>query len=152
MKAVQVSDQAFCTMPAFIASVTHPKSASVKSAPKPSQITLTVLNGSGVAGAAGSATSALDKLGFHTGTPQTASIRSKTTVGYPAGDAAKAKVVAGFFPRSALVASPSAGGIQVVLGADGIHGDVGAGEAADSPSPSPTKAPTNSYNARSCVN
>jgi LCP family protein required for cell wall assembly len=147
---VQVNTAA---MPAFISSITRPVSGKTSdSVPKPSEITLTVLNGSGINGAAGTATSALAKLGFHLGTAQTATVQPKTTVNYPAADEAAAKVVAGYFPGSTLVASSGLKQIQVVLGTDGIHVNAQAGAAANSPTPTPTKAPTNTYDAKSCVN
>ncbi|HEX4442885.1 MAG TPA: LCP family protein [Galbitalea sp.] len=144
---VQVNTAA---MPAFIASITNLKT-STGTPVKPSKITLTVLNGSGVNGAAGAATTALSKLGFHLGTPQTASIQPKTTVNYPAADAAAAKVVAGYFPGAVLVASTSVSQVQVVLGSDHIAVNAEAGAAASSPTPTSTKAPTSTYDSKSCV-
>jgi LCP family protein required for cell wall assembly len=137
-------------MPAFIKSIVNPTSSTTKVTP--SQITLTVLNGSGVNGAAGSATTTLDGLGFHTGAAQTAAIQAKTTVNYPATDAAAAKVVAGYFPGSALVASSSVNQFQVVLGTDRIAVNAQAGATANTPIPTHTSAPTNTYDAKSCVN
>lgn len=146
---VQVNTAA---MPAFIAGIVHPPSSSTGApAPLPSSITLTVLNGSGVNGAAGAASHALDGLGFHTGTPQTATELAKTTVNYPAADAAKAKVVAGYFPGAALVADASISQIQVVLGTDGVVVNASAGAAASNPTSSSTKAATKSYSTTSCV-
>jgi LCP family protein required for cell wall assembly len=147
---VQVNTAA---MPAFISSITHPPAAKSSSpVPKPSQITLTVLNGSGVNGAAGAATGALANVGFKLGTPQTAASQSKTTVTYPAADAAAAKVVAGYFPGSALVTKSGISQIQVVLGTDGIHVNAEAGATANTPTATTTSAPTNSYDSKSCVN
>jgi LCP family protein required for cell wall assembly len=148
LSIVQVNTAA---MPAFIASITKPKptGTSTGTTVKPSQITLTVLNGSGVDGAAGTATAALAKLGFHLGTPQTANLQSKTTVNYPTGDAAAAKVVAGYFPGASLVASSTVKQVQVVLGTDRIGVNSAPGGATKTTAP--TVAPTNTYTSKSCV-
>jgi LCP family protein required for cell wall assembly len=144
---VQVNTAA---MPAFIAGIIHP-TASGKSAPLPDTITLTVLNGGGVNGAASAASRALDAVGFHTGTPATAPQQAKTTIEYPAADAAAAKVVAGYFPGAALHVNSGVSGIQVVLGTDHIAVNAEAGAAANPPTPTPTAAPTNDYTSASCV-
>jgi hypothetical protein len=137
-------------MPAFIASVVSPKTGGT-SAPLPNTITLAVLNGGGVNGAASSASHALAAVGFHTGTPATAPNQAKTTVEYPATDAAAAKVVAGYFPGAALAKNSSISEIEVVLGTDHIAVNPEAGAAANPPTPKPTAAPTKTYDSQSCV-
>jgi hypothetical protein len=147
---VQVNTAA---MPAFISSVVHAKTGAISSSPiTPAQITLTVLNGGGVTGAASAASGALDKIGFHTGTPLTTAAQSTTTVNYPAAQAAAAKVVAGYLPGSKLVESSNLSQIQVVLGGDHIGVDAGAGAAVNKPTSTPTNSPTNTYTAQSCIN
>jgi LCP family protein required for cell wall assembly len=144
---VQVNTAA---MPAFIAGILTPKSRS-GSAPLPSSITLTVLNGGGVNGAASAASQALDAVGFHTGTPATATSQAKTTVEYSAADAAAAKVVAGYFPGAALAKTTGITHLEVILGTDHVAVNAEAGAAANPPTAKPTAAPTNTYNAQSCV-
>jgi LCP family protein required for cell wall assembly len=148
--AVSIVKVNTAAMPAFIAGIVSPKS-SATSAPLPSSITLTVMNGGGVNGAATAASQALDSVGFHTGTPATAPTETKTTVEYPPADAAAAKVVAGYFPGAALSKDTGISQIEVVLGTDHIAVNTEAGAAANPPTPKPTAPPTNTYNAQSCV-
>ena len=139
-------------IPAFIAGIVNPKVVPTPTAiatVKPSQITVTVLNGSGVSGAAATATTALDQLGFHTGTPETAILQSLTTVEYPAADAAAAKVVSSVLPGSTLAVTAGLTQVRVVLGAD--HVKVSA-PATTTPTGTATAAPTNTYSSASCVN
>lgn len=147
LSIVQVNTAA---MPAFIAGIVHPVSSTTP-APLPGTISLTVLNGSGVNGAAGAASRALDAVGFHTGAPQTSTELAKTTVDYPAADAAKAKVVAGYFPGATLTKDSGISTIQVVLGTDGVAVNTAAGAAANPPSTATAKAATNTYSSASCV-
>jgi LCP family protein required for cell wall assembly len=144
---VQVNTAA---IPAFMASILAPKSKS-SSGPPPNSITLTVANGGGVNGAATAASQALDAVGFHTDTPTTVPTQAKTTVEYPAADAAAAKVVAGYFPGAALAKTTGISQVEVILGTDHIAVNAEAGAAANSPTPKPTAPPTNTYNAQSCV-
>jgi hypothetical protein len=140
-------------LPAFMKTVTSAKSASSTTPTvTPSQITLTVFNGSGVAGAAGSASTALKTAGFSTGTPQTAAIQQTTTINYPSVASAAAKVVATYFPGAKLVKTAGINQVQVVLGTDKVSVNVGAGKAAGTPNPTATTAATNSYDTQSCVN
>ena len=147
---VQVNTAA---MPAFISAIVDPKPAATsKAAPKPSTIAVTVLNGSGVAGAAGAATTTLASVGFRTGTARTASAeQSTTTVDYPAKDAAAAAVVAAYFPGSKRVATAGLTGIQVVLGLDSIKANAAAGAQATAPASTGPAATTNTYTSNSCV-
>jgi LCP family protein required for cell wall assembly len=147
LSIVQVNTAA---MPAFIAGIVDTRSSSTP-APAPTTITLTVLNGGHVNGAASAASTALSALGFHTGTPATGPAQTKTSVDYPAADAAAAKVVADYFPGSALVPDASLTQVQVVLGTDGIGVNAEAGAAANPPASVTTKPVTNTYSAQSCV-
>ena len=144
---VQVNTAA---MPAFIHAIVNPTPTSGATAPpKPSTISVTVFNGSGIAGAAGAATSKLAAIGFKTGAAQTASAeQASTTIDYPAKDAAEAKVVAGYFPGATLTKSATVGGIQIVLGLNGVTVNPAAGQATTSPT---TTDKSTTYTPNSCV-
>ncbi len=147
---VQVNTTA---MPAFIAGIVHPvvvKSTSV-AAPTPSTISLTVLNGRQVAGAAAAASTALKQAGFTVGAPGDATEQQSTTVNYPTGDAASAAVVARYLPRSTTKLVAGLKQIQVVLGADAVVVDAAAGDAV-AQSTAPTASPVHSYTPASCIN
>jgi hypothetical protein len=141
-------------IPAFIAGIVHPKATSTSTAaaaPSPASISLTVLNGRQVTGAAGVASTALKSAGFVVGTPADAAEQSTTTVNYPAGDAAAAAVVSRYLPGSSVKQVTGITGIQVVLGADAVVVNVATGNAAVPSSTSAAPAPR-SYTPQSCVN
>jgi LCP family protein required for cell wall assembly len=137
-------------MSAFIAGIVAAKTSST-SAPAPSTITLTVLNGGHVNGAAAAASNALDAVGFHTGIPAAGPAQAKTTVDYPAADEAVAKVVAGYLPGATLTPNSTISQVEVILGTDGITVNAEAGAAANPPTPTPSKVATSTYSAQSCV-
>jgi LCP family protein required for cell wall assembly len=140
-------------MPAFISSIVHPKAAPTSTAvaaPQPSSISVTVLNGRQVTGAAGAASTALKSAGFMVGAPGDATAQSTTTVNYPKGGAAAAAVVGRYFPGSTLKSVSGIPGIQVILGADAVVANVAAGTAS-APSSTATADAPKSYTAQSCV-
>jgi LCP family protein required for cell wall assembly len=143
-------------MPAFIHGIITGKAVSTAPpAPTPAQITLTVLNGGHVNGAAAAASIAFDRLGFHTDQPATApAIEAVTLVEYPAGDAAAAGVVARYLPDSRLVESAAVTQIRVILGTDGIRVDPSPTAATPTvtASPAPSRVVTTTYSAKSCIN
>jgi LCP family protein required for cell wall assembly len=146
---VQVNTAA---IPAFIAGIVAPKVPStVAPAPSPSGISLTVLNGRQVAGAAAAASLALGRAGFHVGTPADAPEQETTTVDYPKGDAASATVVTHYLPGSTVKLVPGLTQIQVVLGADAIVVNDATGNAAVQAT-APTPGAARSYTPDSCVN
>jgi LCP family protein required for cell wall assembly len=120
-------------MPAFIASLDEKSTASSAAAGgaggagggaaavsvTPSDVTVTVLNGSGVAGAAATNSSTLSSAGFEAGTPSTVSNRFATTIQYPASMAASAALVARYVPGARLEAVTGVANVTVVLGTDG---------------------------------
>lgn len=109
-------------MPSFIASLDASATATSKAAAatvKPSEVTVTVFNGSGVAGAAATNSSTLSGAGFTTGTPTTVTSRSATTIQYPTSMAAEAKLVASYVPGATLEAVSGVSGVTLVLGTDG---------------------------------
>ena len=142
----------FAAMPAFIAGVVSPTSSSPATpAPAPSTISLTVLNGGQVTGAAAAATKSLTKVGFVTGKPSTTISQPKTTVNYPSGGAAKAAVIARYLPGAVTKSVPGLTQIQVVLGADGVAVKIAAGGTAPSGSSTAKPPATTTYSSASCI-
>ncbi|GAA4669725.1 LCP family protein [Frondihabitans cladoniiphilus] len=117
-------------MASFVASLDSTSTASASAsattsaapaaaAPSPSSITLQVLNGSGVSGAAATNSATLDKAGFSTVAPSTVSTRGATTIQYPASMAAEAAVVARYVPGATTEVASGVARVTVVLGTDG---------------------------------
>ncbi len=86
----------------------------------PGDVTVSVLNGSGVSGAAATAAGALADAGFQAGSGGNATGTATTTVGYRSGDDAAAALVAAQVPGAALAVDDGlpAGTVQLVLGTD----------------------------------
>jgi LCP family protein required for cell wall assembly len=140
-------------IPAFISGIVHPKAkptSTPTTGPSPRSISVTVLNGRQVAGAAGAASQALKGAGFVIGTPADATEQSTTTVNYPSGDEAAATVVSRYLPGSTIKHVTGIAGIEVVLGADAVKVNVAAGNAALQPSTTSVGAPK-TYSSQSCV-
>lgn len=107
-------------MPAFIAGITGvPSGYSAAKASKASSVLVTVVNGSGVAGAGLRNTKTLSSIGFETGVPTTARSQELTTIEYPAGMAGDAKALAAHVPGADVGQSASVDRITLVLGTDG---------------------------------
>jgi LCP family protein required for cell wall assembly len=108
-------------MPAFIQSIIgSPAAYTTAKAASPSSVSVTVLNGSGVTGAATTASTALTAKGFSVGTPGTASSETAATlVEYPAGQEAQAKAVVAVIPGATPVLTSTVSSVTVVLGTDG---------------------------------
>ncbi|MCU1375613.1 MAG: transcriptional attenuator, LytR family, partial [Actinomycetia bacterium] len=88
---------------------------------QPSAVTARVLNGSGTAGQAGLATSALQQAQFSVASPGDAKRTSRTVIRYAAGQEAKAQLLERYLVSGAeLQESASLGGVDVelVTGAD----------------------------------
>ncbi|MDM7888161.1 LCP family protein [Curtobacterium sp. RHCJP20] len=108
-------------LPAFVQGlVGEPEEYTKATAAEPAATTVTVLNGSGVSGAAATATANLTARGFQVGTPGSSDTTQKTQVQYPAGQEAQAKAVAAEVPGAVAVRSTSVTGVTLVLGSDGI--------------------------------
>lgn len=82
-------------------------------------MTVTVLNGSGTAGAATRGTDSLKQAGFRTGIPDSTRTTTSTIVEYPAGMESQAKAVAARVPGAAASVSASVRDVTLVLGTDG---------------------------------
>jgi LCP family protein required for cell wall assembly len=86
----------------------------------PADVTVSVLNGSGVAGAAATAAEALTEAGFDASSGGNAAATDVTTVSAATGDDALAAAVAAQVPGAAVTVDDSltSGTVQLVLGAD----------------------------------
>lgn len=121
--AVSIVQVDTAKMPSFIASLDKTKEStssttSAAAAVKPGEVTVSVLNGSGVDGAALSSSSALSTAGFSTTAVSSVSTREATTIQYPASMAAEAKLVAKYVPGATLEAVTGVANVTVVLGTD----------------------------------
>jgi LCP family protein required for cell wall assembly len=134
-------------MPAYIQSLIGPPQAYTDAkAASPAGVNVTVLNGSGVTGAAAAASSQLTALGFAVGTPGSSTSTASTLVEYPAGMEAQAKAVADAVPGATAVLTSTVSSVTLLLGKDGKVPSSGApaatdpGAAADSaPAEEPSK-------------
>jgi LCP family protein required for cell wall assembly len=114
---------------AFFASLTAetPAAPSPSSAPtsappavRPGDVTVSVLNGSGVTGAAATAAATLTSAGFPASSGGNATSTETTTVRHSTGDDAAAALVAAQVPGAAVTVDDSvpAGTVQLVIGGD----------------------------------
>lgn len=148
-------------MPGFIAQVIGQPTAYMKAkAADPASVQVTVLNGSGVPGAATEATATLTGLNFKTLAPGNAPLQSKTTIEYPTGKESDAKALAKYVPSADVVSSGSVDNVTLVLGSDRVMPTNPATAATAAPStaaapatPTPTPTPVaKSFAAGECVN
>ena len=159
-------------MPDFIAALTGGKTAAQRvaaaKAADPASVTVDVLNGSGAAGAAGSATTTYSSLGFKTGTPADApASQQTTTIYFPKGDESQAKAVSTYLPGAAIAQSSQYSNVTVILGTDSKmprnpadSSSSSSSSAASSPSKASAKATsspkpsasTKSYSKTTCIN
>lgn len=153
LSIVQVDTAA---MPAFIQGVIGTPSAyTTAKAVKPATVTVTVLNGGGLNGAAAQASGTLRTAGFTTGAPGNVSATTTTVIQYPTGQESQAKTVAEFLPKATVQQTASVSGITVVLGSDGMmpNATPPSPGAAPAPAPAPVaSAVAHDYSATSCIN
>ncbi|WNY33340.1 LytR C-terminal domain-containing protein [Curtobacterium flaccumfaciens] len=107
-------------LPAFVQGlVGQPEAYTKARRAQPANTSVTVLNGSGVEGAATAAGQVLTARGFQV-PPAGSSATTKTTqVQYPAGQEAQAKAVVSAVPGAVAVRTASVTGVTLVLGTDG---------------------------------
>lgn len=107
-------------LPAFVQGlVGQPEEYTKAAAAQPAATTVTVLNGSGVSGAAAAASQNLTARGFQVGAPGSSDTTKTTQVQYPAGMEAQAKAVAAVAPGAVAVRTNAVTGVTLVLGSDG---------------------------------
>ncbi|WP_420366191.1 LCP family protein [Curtobacterium sp. L3-7] len=129
-------------MPAFVQSlVGQPEAYTKATAADPASVAVTVLNGSGVTGAAGAAATVLAGRSFQVGAPGSSDTTATTMVQYPAGMEAQAKAVAAAVPGAVAVQTSSVQGVTLVLGTDGKTA-VAAEQPADPAAPSDAASPS----------
>jgi LCP family protein required for cell wall assembly len=107
-------------LPAFVQGlVGQPEAYTKARRAQPANTSVTVLNGSGVEGAATAAGQVLTARGFQV-PPAGSSATTKTTqVQYPAGQEAQAKAVVSAVPGAVAVRTSAVTGVTLVLGTDG---------------------------------
>lgn len=120
--------------------------------PAPGDVTVSVLNGSGVDGAAATAAEALTGAGFDAGSGGNADPTATTTVRHHSGDDAAAALVAAQVPGAAVTVDDSvpAGTVELVIGGDfnGIGAPVTQGTPTDGGSTGGGRAATDT----GCIN
>ncbi|WIB43019.1 LCP family protein [Curtobacterium sp. MCLR17_058] len=107
-------------LPAFVQGlVGEPEAYTKAGRAQPANTSVTVLNGSGVEGAATAAGQVLTARGFQVA-PAGSSATTKTTqVQYPAGQESQAKAIASVVPGAVAVRTSAVTGVTLVLGTDG---------------------------------
>jgi LCP family protein required for cell wall assembly len=121
----------------FFASLTASSSSAepTSAAPtvSPGAVTVSVLNGSGVSGAAATAADELSTAGFEAGSGGNADPTDTTTVRHASGDDAAAALVAAQVPGAAVAVDDSlpAGTVQLVIGTD--YNGIGQAVTAEAP-------------------
>ncbi|GAA4264499.1 LCP family protein [Frondihabitans peucedani] len=129
-------------MPAFIQNLFGPPQAYLDAkASSPTATSVTVLNGSGVQGAATAATTALTGLGYKTGPAGSTSVTKQTLVEYPKGQEAGAKAVVARVPGSTAVQTSAVSSVTLVLGTDGRSVTVPSTTPATAPATTPATSP-----------
>ncbi|WP_242090028.1 LCP family protein [Curtobacterium sp. DN_7.5] len=107
-------------LPAFVQGlVGEPEAYTKAGRAQPANTTVTVLNGSGVEGAAAAATQNLTARGFQVGAPGSSDTTKATQVQYPKGMESQAKAVVRVTPGAVAVRTSAVTGVTLVLGSDG---------------------------------
>ena len=108
-------------LPVFIAGVIGTAAASAYTKAKtvdPGSVSVSVLNGTGSSGVAGTNAAVLSKVGFKT-TIGDADSSATTVIRYPAGLESQAKTLAGYVPGASVVRSTDVSVVTLVIGSDG---------------------------------
>ncbi|PYY56149.1 LytR family transcriptional regulator [Curtobacterium sp. MCSS17_011] len=142
-------------LPAFVQGlVGEPEAYTKAGRAQPANTSLTVLNGSGVEGAATSAGQVLTARGFQVAPAGSSPTTKVTQVQYPAGQESQAKAVASAVPGAVPVRTSAVAGVTLVLGTDGKTAKPiateptagastpAAGGSASKPTKQPAKEPT----------
>ena len=121
-------------LPAFVQGlVGEPEAYTKAGRAQPANTSVTVLNGSGVEGAATAAGQVLTARGFQVA-PAGSSATTKTTqVQYPAGQESQAKAIASVVPGAVAVRTSAVTGVTLVLGTDGKTAAAPDAPASDTP-------------------
>ncbi|MBT1606955.1 MULTISPECIES: LCP family protein [Curtobacterium] len=107
-------------LPAFVQGlVGEPEAYTAAGPAQPANTSVTVLNGSGVQGAATAAGQVLTARGFQVAPAGSSPTTKVTQVQYPAGQESQAKAVAAVVPGAVAVRTNTVTGVTLVLGTDG---------------------------------
>jgi LCP family protein required for cell wall assembly len=167
---ISIVELDMAAMPTFISGIVGvPTAYESATASTVGDVTVTVLNGSGVGGAAADGTQTLAGFGFLTGSPGNADLRDTTTIEYPPGQESGAKALAAALPGADVLASASVDGVTLILGANGMDGallapiapvapaeegttDAAPADPVDTPTGFASTGTERSYAAGSCIN
>ena len=145
-------------IPAFIDDlIGEPSAYETAVAAAVTDVSVSVVNSGGTAGAAAAATDVLAGLGFVTDEAASGTLQAATTIEYPAGQEAAAKAVAAYLPGAAAVESADVTGVTVVLGSDGLTPaapvEAAPADAPATPATPAEEAPAGTtYAAGACIN
>ncbi|ROP80660.1 LytR family transcriptional attenuator [Curtobacterium sp. PhB115] len=107
-------------LPAFVQGLVGEPAAYAKAGrAQPANTSVTVLNGSGVEGAATTAGQVLTSRGFQVAPAGSSETTKVTQVQYPAGQESQAKAIAAAVPGAVAVRTSAVSGVTLVLGTDG---------------------------------
>jgi LCP family protein required for cell wall assembly len=104
----------------FVQGLIKPSTPAPASTVRPSTVTVDVLNGSSVAGAATASASVLKAAGFVIGRVDTTANTDSTVIEYPSGKQGQATTVAAHVPNATLRPDNSVSHVTLVLGANGV--------------------------------
>lgn len=124
-------------VPVFVGKIlgTNTQSAYAKAAAvAPSQVAVTVLNGTAIPELASTSAATLAKVGFTTKVGD-ADTTNATVIRYPGGMEAQAKTVAQYVPGAATVQSDNVSVVTLVLGSDGRRASATKAAAKSAPAP-----------------
>jgi LCP family protein required for cell wall assembly len=115
----------------------------------PSTVTVSVLNGGSVNGAAGTATTVLNSAGFHASKGQAPASQESTTIEYASGMESQAKTLAKYVP-GAVLQQTSVSVLTLVLGGDGLTAK--STSASSTPTSSTSTSPATKAVDSGCIN
>jgi hypothetical protein len=104
----------------FVQGLIKPSTPAPASTVRPSTVTVDVLNGSSVSGAATASANVLKAAGFVIGRVDTTANTDSTVIEYPSGKQAQATTVAAHVPNATLRPDNSVSHVTLVLGANGV--------------------------------
>ena len=154
--SAKVLNAFFASLTATPAAASSSAAAPTSKAPQvsPGSVTVSVLNGSGEAGAASTAATALEGAGFQAGSGGNADRTATTTVRHRTGDDAAAALVAAQVPGAAVAVDDSvpADTVQLVIGTD--YNGIGKAVTAAAPAASSSAAASDVRTAEDagCIN
>jgi LCP family protein required for cell wall assembly len=110
----------------------------------PTQVSVSVLNGSGASGVAATNAAALTTAGFKTTIGDASESSAATVIKYPAGQESAAKTLAQYVPGATVSASTDVTQVTLIIGSDGKKAYSVVTKAAPTTASAPTTAATSS--------